>query len=283
MGSISASANLPIPVNESEAAAVASAATIDLNAVTGNLIHITGTTGISAMTLAEGAERTLVFDDALTLTHNAAILDLPGKRNITTAAGDRAIVRGEGGGLTRMIVYVKASGTDQPLLASGEITVASAAIDFLTAFGADYDCYRVVVENISPSALDSLRYRAAVAGAVDSGAGNYDYVSQSSTTSASAWSPQVSASASNILLTSVAHDPATVCSLELLICNVNSTGRKEVFSRCYHRQDTTNAGAFEIGAGAYRAANTQSGFRLYWGAASNFDSATARVYGVPNT
>ena len=145
MGSISASANLPIPVNESEAAAVASAATIDLNAVTGNLIHITGTTGISAMTLAEGAERTLVFDDALTLTHNAAILDLPGKRNITTAAGDRAIVRGEGGGLTRMIVYVKASGTDQPLLASGEITVASAAIDFLTAFGADYDCYRVVV------------------------------------------------------------------------------------------------------------------------------------------
>lgn len=98
-------------VDESKGANVASAATIDLQntVVTGNLIHITGTTTITAITLPAGAERTLIFDGALTLTHSAN-LDVPGAASITTAAGDRAIVRGEGSSAVRVISYVKANG-----------------------------------------------------------------------------------------------------------------------------------------------------------------------------
>lgn len=98
------------PINTVKGSDVASASTINLDTATGNLVHITGTTTITAITLASGAERTLVFDGILTLTHNATTLILPGGQNIVTAAGDRAIVIGDGSGNVRVIDYVKANG-----------------------------------------------------------------------------------------------------------------------------------------------------------------------------
>ena len=92
------------------AADIASAATVNLDTATGDLIHITGTTTISAITLANGLERDVVFDGALTLTHNATTLILPGGANITTAAGDRATFRGDGSGNVRCMHYTKANG-----------------------------------------------------------------------------------------------------------------------------------------------------------------------------
>ncbi len=100
-----------IPLNEAKGADIASAGTVNLDSATGNLVHITGTTTITAITLSSGYERTVVFDGALTLTHNATTLILPGNANITTASGDRAVFRGDGSGNTRCISYTKASGT----------------------------------------------------------------------------------------------------------------------------------------------------------------------------
>ena len=74
---------------------IASAATINLNTATGNRVHITGTTTITAVTLTRGP-RTLIFDGILTLTHHATNNNLPGAANITTAAGDRAIYESDG-------------------------------------------------------------------------------------------------------------------------------------------------------------------------------------------
>lgn len=102
-----------------EGAAVASAATISLDAVTGNMIHITGTTGISAMTLATG-QVLLVFDDAVTLTHSSNLI-LPGSANITTAAGDTVWAVGEGGGVTRLVGYTLANG--KPLIEPVELLI----------------------------------------------------------------------------------------------------------------------------------------------------------------
>lgn len=102
-----------------EGAAVASAATISLDAVTGNMIHITGTTGISAMTLATG-QVLLVFDDAVTLTHSSNLI-LPGSANITTAAGDTVWAVGEGGGVTRLVGYSLANG--KPLIEPVELLI----------------------------------------------------------------------------------------------------------------------------------------------------------------
>lgn len=93
-------------------ASVASAATTDIWGVAGDYIHITGTTGITSLGTAPyaGAERTIIFDGALTLTHNATSLVLPGGANITTAANDRMIVRADTTANMMVVNYVKASG-----------------------------------------------------------------------------------------------------------------------------------------------------------------------------
>ncbi|MBV2183163.1 MAG: hypothetical protein KUL88_01290, partial [Rhizobium sp.] len=69
---------------------VASASIVDLTAATGNTVHITGTTAITAWTLTAGQVMDVIFDGILTLTHHATNNNLPGGVNITTAAGDRA-------------------------------------------------------------------------------------------------------------------------------------------------------------------------------------------------
>jgi len=100
-----------IPINESKGANVASGTTVDLTNTTGNFIHITGTTTITAITLPSGFERTVVFDGILILTHNATTLILPGEADITTAVGDTATFRGDGTGNTRCVSYTSISGS----------------------------------------------------------------------------------------------------------------------------------------------------------------------------
>lgn len=97
---------------QGKGANIASAATTNIWAATGDFIHITGTTTITSFgaTSTAGWERTVIFDGALTLTHNATSLILPGAANILTAAGDRAIVRSEGGGNAIVVAYLPASG-----------------------------------------------------------------------------------------------------------------------------------------------------------------------------
>lgn len=95
-------------VNESRGAAIASATTTDIGAATGNFVHITGVTTITGLgTIAAGVERTVIFDGALTLTHNATSLILPGASNILTAANDMAIFVSEGSGNWRCISYTR--------------------------------------------------------------------------------------------------------------------------------------------------------------------------------
>ena len=94
-------------VQFAEGAAIASASTINLDAATGNFLHITGTTNIGTITLAQGNWVLLCFDGILTLT-NGANLVLHGA-NITTAAGDMLLCIGEGSSVTRGI-YFRANG-----------------------------------------------------------------------------------------------------------------------------------------------------------------------------
>lgn len=124
-GTITAVGTLAVtgPLNEAKGADIASASTVNLTTATGNLVHITGTTGITAMTLGSGMERNLVFDGALTITHHATTMILPGGASITTAAGDRATVVGDGSGNTRMLHFTRA----------GIVTPASGTLAILGA------------------------------------------------------------------------------------------------------------------------------------------------------
>lgn len=83
---------------------VVSAATTDLTATNSDLVDVTGTTTITAITLNEGDEKTVRFAGSLTLTHGASLI-LQGNANIITRSGDFAIFRGYASGLVRMVDF----------------------------------------------------------------------------------------------------------------------------------------------------------------------------------
>lgn len=76
---------------------VASATTVTLG-TDGNAFHITGTTTITDFTHITNGDGPffLIFDSALTLTYSGTVLDLPGDDDITTVAGDTAILIQDG-------------------------------------------------------------------------------------------------------------------------------------------------------------------------------------------
>ena len=106
---------------------IASATTTDLSTVNDGDITVTGTTTITGLgTLTAGIKKVLTFSGALTLTHNATSLILPGAANITTAAGDVAIMRSLGSGNWKCISFTRA--------ASLPTTSADIQVQLATAF-----------------------------------------------------------------------------------------------------------------------------------------------------
>jgi microcystin-dependent protein len=96
---------------------VASAATVDLCASSGNVaprayITITGTTTITSFgsTCEAGHVKFVTFAGVLTLTYNATNLIIPGSLNVTTAAGDQAVLVALGSGNWQVALYQPASG-----------------------------------------------------------------------------------------------------------------------------------------------------------------------------
>ena len=92
----------------------------------GDYFDVTGTTNFAAMTVAADRQFTLQFDGALTMTHHATNLDLPGEANITTAAGDVATFQSTGADTVQCINYTKADGTGVVSAGIGTIPIFSA-------------------------------------------------------------------------------------------------------------------------------------------------------------
>lgn len=85
---------------------VASAATVNLTTAAPNTrnINITGTTAITAFTVAAGQTYFVRFNAALTLTNNASIVTQSGA-NITTAAGDTCILRATASNAVEVLAF----------------------------------------------------------------------------------------------------------------------------------------------------------------------------------
>lgn len=113
---------------DKKGADIASAATINLDSSTGDLVDVTGTTAITAITLSEGIEKTVRFTGALTLTHGASLV-LPGAVNIITAAGDYAVFRGYAAGVVRLMSYQPSEQgiVSKLVTAAGDLLYATAA------------------------------------------------------------------------------------------------------------------------------------------------------------
>lgn len=266
-----------VAMDEAKNPNVAAAATVNLSsgAGTGNLVHITGTTPITAITLPSGAERTLVFDAATILT-NSANLILPGAANITTAAGDTAIVRGDGAGVVRMIEYQRATGRALVEAVSPGVyllaTLApsgSANADALVSFSSTYDTYEIIGQGVLPNgASQSLICQFANSGVVDS-ASNY-VVNANSTSS----STQNSFSAGAGVSTGIGTD--------FVISIVNSNDAALIKSAFVKYVANPSAGSYSgfDGQVAYIKTAAVSGFRLSWSGGALFTTGTIKIYGI---
>lgn len=88
-------------IEEAKGTAIASAATLNLDNATGNFLHITGTTTVTAVTLSAGRKRRCIADGAFKLTNGVSLI-VQGGADYTCAVGDTLDFRGDGGG----VVYV---------------------------------------------------------------------------------------------------------------------------------------------------------------------------------
>ena len=105
---------------------VASAGTTDIGATASQRISVTGTTTITSFGTVPNQLRFVTFAGALTLTHNATTLILPGGANITTTAGDAACFSSDASGNWRCLSYQKADGT--AVVGSGAASSASGVL-----------------------------------------------------------------------------------------------------------------------------------------------------------
>jgi hypothetical protein len=83
---------------------IASASTLNLESATGQLVDVTGTTTITAVTLSEGHVRLVRHTGAVLYTHGSSLV-CPAGVNFTTAAGDCVMHLGYGSGVVRVIHF----------------------------------------------------------------------------------------------------------------------------------------------------------------------------------
>ena len=89
---------------------IASATTCDLGTKDATFLTVSGTTTITGLgTVSAGIYKAVTFSGALTLTHNATSLILPGAANIVTVAGDTALLLSLGTGYWKCMFYQRAS------------------------------------------------------------------------------------------------------------------------------------------------------------------------------
>jgi len=154
-------------LNTAKATDVASASSTDIWETNGNLVHVTGTTTIADFGTAPqaGCWRLVIFDGALTLTHGAAAIVLPGAANITTAANDMAFVWADTT-TKHLVIYQKADGTAVSASTSGLVyintfTASNAATLDITGLSSTYKSYIIEIEKLTPATDNAdlwLRY-----------------------------------------------------------------------------------------------------------------------------
>jgi hypothetical protein len=93
-------------IDTSQGSDIASASTINLETATGNVVDVTGTTTVTAVTLSQGHWRVVRFTGILTLTHSASLV-LPDARDHTMVAGDYWLFIGYASSVVRGAPLVK--------------------------------------------------------------------------------------------------------------------------------------------------------------------------------
>lgn len=271
---------------------VASAAALSLGA--GNWFDVTGTTAITSIdTLGVGTLVLLQFDDALTLTHHATDLILPGGANITTAAGDIALFYEYATGDWRCISYQRASGmpVDQyvgyDLIQTQTVSSAVASVNFTTGISSDYDDLLLILTNITPATDDSefwLRFSDDGGATFEADASDYEYYSDNLGSDGSG-EQESSTGATKILLCSdnvtrsVGNGAAEGWSGRIWVNGHSSASKRCTATYIGHYVKPNGAMHFTRGAGSLVATSAVDGLRILFDS-GNIASGTASLYGL---
>lgn len=104
-------------INGSVGAPIASASTINLDAATGNVVHITGTTNINNVTLAAGSSRTCIFDGILQISSlENIVIQTGGIGHVTTIANSTVVFTGDAAGVVRAVYSsIQSTGSGLPV------------------------------------------------------------------------------------------------------------------------------------------------------------------------
>jgi hypothetical protein len=149
-------------------ATVASAATTDIGAAASYAVKITGTTTITSFGTDGQGFRFIRFTGALTLTHNASSLILPGGANITTAAGDTCIaIPIPSGGGWYVSNYVRAAASvNGPVIGTVVATTSGTAID-ITGIPSWAKRVTVNLASVSLSSNDQFTFQLGDSGGIE--------------------------------------------------------------------------------------------------------------------
>ena len=173
----------------------------------GDFFAVTGTTNFSAFTVAADRHFFLEFGGALTMTHGAGTLDLPGAANITTAASDVGEFVSTAANVVTCVNYTKRDGTAVVAAGGGAWTLIGTSVASnsasLTQTGLDstYDTYAIAISDmLSASDDQSIRFQCGDSGGIDSGASDYGYHQARSTAASTSYAAYVDASSVDIIL-----------------------------------------------------------------------------------
>jgi hypothetical protein len=261
---------------------IASAATIDLTAATGNTVVITGTTPTTALTMTAGQQMLLLPSGAWPMTFNATTMNINGGVSYTCSAGDRVFAAKDLAGVIRVSV-IKQNGTPLVAPASGLTlittitpTVANTA-QALTAFTSTYDNYRIVGVGLIPGVADDvLRVRLANAGVVDSG-NNYSLATAAINSTHNLTQVNGNIGSNSTLYTGLGMN------FVIDVLNVNQgTGQiKSIIGRTEHQISGSNVESITVDCSYKGAAAT--GIQFYW-ATRNFQAqGKIFIYGYANS
>ena len=282
----------------------------------GDYFDVTGTTNFAAMTVAADRQFTLQFDGALTMTHHATNLDLPGEANITTAAGDVAVFQSTGANTVQCISYVKADGTavvgsveGTAVLSTGEaggtkflredgdgtsswqaagggwvelqsVTASSSAtVDLETGIGSTYDEYMIKCSKVIP-ATDATALHCLLKVGGSYVATGYRYHTTNSDDAAATSKGVVSGSDSQIIIHPNQGNGATENSnTTLYFSSPDATSLKHIYWQGGTRM-STDVNAIGSGNGLYAAGSAaQTGVRFLM-SSGNIASGIFTLYGL---
>ena len=116
---------------------LASAASINLDTTTGDLLDLTGNASVSTITLAQGVEKTLRVTGTPTFVNGSNLL-LPGGVNIVGASGDIVVFRGYASGVVRCVQYQRNSGFPLATLGDGLGTATPNGVPTLIGIPRNY-------------------------------------------------------------------------------------------------------------------------------------------------